>query len=146
VGDPTAVFDGVLAEAPPPHALRVISPALRLNKYAAMRIFLGRQVRSIFVVMSESPLDLQRPLHNLLRGQILNLRCSLCSSTGALLESNFDRSLQLCRGLLHAVSADRSALGSKSGNVAFLLYSSCDNMESFPIWFEVWHYSFSSVN
>ncbi len=43
---------------------------------------------------------IKRPLHNLLRGRILNLRCSLCSSTGALLDPNFGRSQRLCRGLI----------------------------------------------
>jgi hypothetical protein len=43
-----------------------------------------------------------RSLHKLLRARILNLRLAnapLCSSTCALLNSNFDRSLRLCRGL-----------------------------------------------
>ncbi len=47
-------------------------------------------------------------LIKLLRGQILNLRCSLYSRTGALLDSNFGRSLHLIRA-----SLDRSHLPSK---------------------------------
>ena len=41
---------------------------------------------------------LTRDLHLLLRGRISGLRCSLCSSTGPLLNSNFDRSRRLCSG------------------------------------------------
>ena len=53
-----------------------------------------------------------RPLHNLLRGRILLLRCSLYSRTGALLEANFGRSLQLCRGLWSVWFARRGSLPS----------------------------------
>ena len=42
--------------------------------------------------------------HNLLRDRILLLRCSLYSRTGVLLEANFGRSLQLCRGLSNCIS------------------------------------------
>ena len=46
----------------------------------------------------------ERPLHNLLRGRILLLRlrlpCSLYSCTGALLETNFGRSLLCAEGSL----------------------------------------------
>lgn len=43
----------------------------------------------------------QRHLRNLLRDRISSLRSSLYSSAGALLQSNFGRSLQLCSGLFH---------------------------------------------
>ena len=55
-------------------------------------------------LMRANIIPLMRPLHNLLRGRILLLRCSLYSRTGALLEANFDRSLQLCRGLFIVLS------------------------------------------
>ena len=48
----------------------------------------------------------KRPLHNLLRGRIMLLWCSLYSRTGALLEANFSRSLQLCWGLGNSIAAD----------------------------------------
>jgi hypothetical protein len=60
--------------------------------------------------------EFREVLIKLLRDQILNLRCSLYSRTGALLDPNFGRSLHLIRASLAFSQYLTTATNQRSGN------------------------------
>lgn len=87
--------------------------SLALNLFAIIRAIRRRAPQRV-VIYNNSTFG-RRPLYKLQRDQILNLQCSLCSGTDALLGSRFDCPLQLCGDFRRPL---RSSADSFAGLVA----------------------------